>query len=277
MRKATRAVLEAFRDDGVVYLELRTTPRALPGHTSPETVREILAVLQAWNASEADGGVMRVNLILSIDRAKHDAVMAGEIVDLAMKTRDEGLPVVGIDICGDPQQPLNTEVMRLNILKAKEAGLGVTIHFAEVPLSSSHAELDDILSWGPDRLGHVIHVSADIQRRIIQAGIAVELCLTCNVLAGMLPRTPGAPTPSIANHHFASWWDQPSSRHLISLGTDDVGVFGSMPSEEHFLATQHFHLSEDDLVELSRNAIRFSFASEQEKRKVVSVLEQFRP
>jgi adenosine deaminase len=50
-----------------------------------------------------------------------------------------------------------------------------------------------------------------------------------------------------------------------------------MPSEEHFLAMQHFHLSEDDLVELSRNAIRFSFASEQEKRKVVSVLEQFRP
>jgi adenosine deaminase len=56
------------------------------------------------------------------------------------------------------------------------------------------------------------------------------------------------------DHHFPDWWTS-AAEPMVSLGTDDVGVFGSLASEEHLLAAQHYGLSRTDLVRLSRCAM----------------------
>lgn len=208
---------------------------------------------------------MRVNLILSIDRAKHDAIQAESIVDLAIKLQRVGLPVVGVDLCGDPHPAIDIIKFSRAFNRAKQSRLGITLHFAEIPSSSSRVELEELLSWKPDRLGHVIHVPLDLRRRILDNNIGVELCLTCNVLAGMLPGEAG-----LDAHHFAWWWGQ---RGSVSLGTDDVGVFGSWGSEEYRLAGEHFGLSRKDLVEVSRIAMDKAFGSKGEKARVLGILD----
>lgn len=247
---ATEAVLRGFQDDGVVYLELRTTPRRIGSSSEEDTVRTICRVIRKWNETER----MRTNLILSIDQAKHDAAKGIQIVELATKLRSEGQPVVGLDLCGDPHHIPDMSIFRPAFRLAKERNFGITLHFAEVPYSSKPEVLEEMLAWEPDRLGHVIHVPPTMRQTIIDRKISVELCLTCNVLAGMLPGKGGYEA-----HHFPDWWQGGNEEARLSVNTDDVGVFGSMPSDEHLLAAQHFGLSRADLVGLSFKALKGAF------------------
>jgi adenosine deaminase len=259
---ATRAVLQAFQDDGVAYFELRTTPRSIGSHSPEDVIRAVLNVIDEWNAHER----MSVGLILSIDQAKHDSATAMRIVDMATTLQKEGKAVVGVDLCGDPHNVPDVTIFRSAFQTAKQRGLGVVLHYAEVPASSTRPVLEEMLAWNPDRLGHVIHVPLDLRRQIIERGISVELCLTCNVLAGMLPSK-----ASFDEHHFGEWWratDQPR----LSLGTDDVGVFGSMSSEEYLLAAKHFGLSRRDLIKLSRCALSGSLG---DARRAIATLDRF--
>ncbi|ORX35368.1 hypothetical protein BD324DRAFT_582093 [Kockovaella imperatae] len=260
---ATRAVLEQFQTDGVAYLELRTTPRAMGSNTSEDYVRSILSVIKDWNTTQA----MTTRLILSIDQAKHDAEKAMSIVEMALGLRADGEPVVGVDLCGDPHKPVDRSIFRNAFNKAAAHDLGITVHFAEVPESSTREILEEQLSWRPQRLGHVIHVPEALRRDIQRHGIGVELCLTCNVVAGMLPSD-----GSFSDHHFRQWWGGSSP---VSLGTDDVGVFGSLHSEEHLLASQYFQLDRKDLIELSRQAIRMAFCEPEIKASIEEKLQSF--
>lgn len=229
----------------MVYLELRTTPRSIGSYDPEATIRAILGVIQEWNKEET----MTVSLILSIDQAKHSAEQATSIVRLASTLKGEGKPVVAVDLCGDPNRAADPITFRPAFLLAKQLGLGIVLHFAEVPATSTPDVLEEMLLWDPDRLGHVIHVPEAMRKVIVKRKIGVELCLTCNVLAGMLPSK-----GSFVHHHFPEWWSS-SEEPRISLGTDDVGVFGSMSSEEHLLAAKHYGLTRADLVKLSLCAL----------------------
>ncbi|ESZ96323.1 hypothetical protein SBOR_3291 [Sclerotinia borealis F-4128] len=190
----TNSVLEDFQADGVVYLELRTTPRAIPsaGITKEIYVQTILNCITKHNASNTS---MKTNLILSIDR-RNDLPTAMEVVFLAHKYQSSG--VVGIDLCGDPSVG-DISIFAPAFLLARNHNLQITIHFAEVPLAPSSTELVTLLSYKPDRIGHVINVPEDLKPAIQEMGLGLELCLSCNVHAKMITGTYG-------DHHFGEWW-----------------------------------------------------------------------
>jgi hypothetical protein len=146
-----------------------------------------------------------------------------------------------------------------------------------------------------------------MRERILALGAAPELCLSCNVLAQMLPpqpiaeRTgsttsrdrdggdsseePHSPLPTylphahgpcrpatFVDHHFGWWW---AAGGPLSLGTDDVGVFGSPSSAEHYHAATHFGLSPRDLVELSRRATAGSLGGPADELRMDRLLDAF--
>ncbi|KAF9700032.1 hypothetical protein EKO04_001844 [Ascochyta lentis] len=251
---STQAVLQDFQADGVVYLELRTTPRAIPekGITKDDYVNTILNILNAWNNNPATS--MRAYLILSVDR-RNTIAQAEEVVDLCIKYQSAG--VVGIDLCGDPAKG-DVRIFTNSFARAKAAGLNMTLHFAEAKVSASDAELEALLSWQPDRLGHVIHVKEEYRKLIEQRNIGVELCLSCNVHAKMI-------TGTYSDHHFGMW------RHThvpVALSTDDVGVFCSPLSAEYALATQHFSLTRSEIKALCIRVIDSIFSGEHEKNRL---------
>ncbi|KAJ5744774.1 hypothetical protein N7533_009644 [Penicillium manginii] len=160
LKYATNSVLEDFLDDGVRYLELRTIPRP-----SPEA-----------NISRED----YLNTILdTIDKfkARTQEIEAREIIDLAIANKPRG--VVGVDICGNPTRG-DVTLYQDAFARAKSHGLGLTLHFAETRASGTPAELATLLSFQPDRLGHVIHVPDEFKREIIRRRIGLELWFFCS-------------------------------------------------------------------------------------------------
>ena len=140
---------------------------------------------------------MNTNLILSIDR-KDTADEAMQTVDLAIKHKSRG--VVGIDLCGNPLKG-DVSIFSAAFSKAKAHDLKLTLHFAEVPASSSEAELKTLLSYRPERLGHVINVPDDLKGEIMKRKLGLELCLTCNVNAKLI-------SGGFTDHHFRYWKDK---------------------------------------------------------------------
>jgi adenosine deaminase len=160
--------------------------------TKDDYVQTVLGVISEHHADRSN--TMRAFLILSIDR-RNTPAEAEEVVDLAIKYQSYG--VVGVDLCGDPAKG-DVRIFADAFARAKAAGLKMTLHFAETEASGSDVELSTLLSWKPDRLGHVIHVKEEYRKIIEEQNIGVELCLSCNVHAKMI-------TGTYSDHHFGMW------------------------------------------------------------------------
>lgn len=206
IRFTTTSVLTDFMNDGVVYLELRTTPRASATLSAGSYITILLSTIAMF---EAEHPKLHTRLILSIDR-RHTPETASSILNLATAHS-----VVGLDLCGDPAARPNGDISIFTptFLEAKTRGLGITVHFAEAEASASPAELRTLLSWMPDRLGHVIWEDEETKREIARRGLCLELCLSCNVKAGMV-------SGGFEGHHFGEWTGVDGPR--ISLGVSPI-------------------------------------------------------
>ena len=118
-----------------------------------------------------------------------------EAVDLAIKYKDRG--VVGVDLCGDSLKG-DITIFRDAFAKAKAAGLYITLHFGEEP--SCLPELETLLSYEPDRLGHILFLTPEAKAEIIRKKLGIELCLTSNIK--------GEHRHSYADHHLGEWLEE---------------------------------------------------------------------
>ncbi|KAL6894703.1 hypothetical protein GGI43DRAFT_130015 [Trichoderma evansii] len=270
IRYATNAVLQSFLEDGVVYLELRTTPRPTPLLSVEQYVDILLSTISQFEELHP---YLHTRLILSVDR-RHDFEMASSVLDLAIDKSQEidvyhrkHKIIVGLDLCGDPSARPSGEISLFTPIfeKARAAGLDITVHFAEIQASASKAELETLLSWKPRRLGHVIWEDVETKKEIERRKdeLCLELCLSCNVHASMVEG-------GFEGHHFGAWRSVQGVK--VSLGTDDVGVFGSPLSNEYRLAAQHFHLDNQQIYALAREGIDFIFGGEEEKERLRHIM-----
>jgi adenosine deaminase len=126
LARATRAVLNLFLGGEIPqceYLELRTTPKDTGEMTREGYLRVVLAELARY-------GKDKVGLIMSLDRRMGDDVLR-ECIGIAKKLKAEGEGIVGVDLCGDPAAG-NMDTFRTYFDDARSAGLGITLHIAEV-------------------------------------------------------------------------------------------------------------------------------------------------
>lgn len=126
--------------------------------------------------------------------------------------------------------------------------------------------LETLLGFGPDRLGHVIHVGEDIKREIVRRGVALELCISCNVHARLFEG-------GFLDHHFGHW--RGIGECPVVLCTDDVGFFCSPVSNEYLIAAEHFDLTRADVVDICREGVRVIFGGEEEKKRLYRLLDEF--
>jgi len=221
----------------------------------------VAIVLQAMSDYTLSNEILHAKLMLSIDR-KNTLEEAFEVVQLALRYRNLG--VVGIDLCGNPaRKPISH--LQPAFAEAQTQGLPITLHFAEIAQSNSY-ELEELLSWNPQRLGHIIHVPEELRAIIRKKKLGLELCLSCNVLTGLSEG-------GFAAHHFGEWW---RAGVPIALSTDDVGIFESSLSNEYLLAARHFGLGREQLLELSKGAVDTIFGGQEEKERMLGMMDEFR-
>lgn len=128
LQRVTRAVLHDFIDGDhpqCTYLELRTTPRSTSSMDPEQYLLTVLEEVEKYSSEQT-------GLVVSLDRRMTTEVM-GECVEIALRLKSQGRRVLGVDLCGDPKAG-NVLVFENAFRKAKEGGLGVTLHIAEVGL-----------------------------------------------------------------------------------------------------------------------------------------------
>jgi adenosine deaminase len=154
------------------YLELRSTPRSTPTLSRQDYLEAVLDEIELYPPSAAA-------FIVSLDRRMSPSDMS-TIVSLAISLKQSGRRVVGIDLCGDPLAGDPT-LFKAHFLRAKEAGLGVTLHIAE---TSENTEQDTraLLECQPERLGHATFLSEEMMQSLGLRGTCVEICLTSNLV-----------------------------------------------------------------------------------------------
>ena len=131
LRRATRAVLSTFLDGEhpqCTYLELRTTPRQNENMNREVYLRSVLTEVETYDPE-------RSGLIVSLDRRMGEETVK-ECLKIALKLKEEGRRVVGLDLCGDPMAG-DMNLLGPYFADAKKAGLGLTLHIAEVNFSFS--------------------------------------------------------------------------------------------------------------------------------------------
>ena len=251
VRRVSREVLADFSADGVKYLELRTTPRALSDATVDAYVRLLLDELAAFDATQArDDQVawpMKVRLLLSIDRTGGKE-RAMETVRLAVQLRAEplgGTYIVGVDFSGNPTRGCFADYKDA-FEEARKAGLRVAAHAGEVDNS---ADLAAILAFRPDRLGHTLVLSPADIAALQDAPIPIEICPTSNVKTLKLEGLGAHPT-------LALWL---RTGYPISISTDDSTVFNTTSSLELAMAAIACDLSGEQIVRLALAPLEHAF------------------
>lgn len=257
---ATHDVIREFRAEGVRYLELRSTPRAVEGRMSKmEYCESIVEEIIKAERNEELSSSIQVKYLLSIDRRKLDEF--DENMKLWWLLKDKYPQIMaGIDISGDPRVDDITKLIP-KLLELRQRGVKVAIHLAEI---LNEKETLAILGYRPDRIGHgtFIHPNTGGTQAqldaLIKAKTPVEVCLTSNVLCKT--------SPSYKDHH---------TRHLhntgvisVMISTDDKGVFKCTLSGEYELAMKNFGWNHETLYTISFNAIDHIFASDDDKEKL---------
>ena len=178
-RIAAEAVMD-FARDGVVYLELRTTPKDLPargvtkgsycaaaldGLALGKKLADDWAVKYSESSRSVPGSnplspvaktesfaAISARLILSIDRRETSAE-AVKTVKLAAYLRDCGCDICGVDLSGNPGIG-EWSSFEPALLLARHLKLPVTLHCGEV--DGTGAEEAAMIAFGPERFGHCV-------------------------------------------------------------------------------------------------------------------------
>ncbi|XP_076237196.1 adenosine deaminase-like protein [Calliopsis andreniformis] len=259
----TYNVIKEFHEDNVIYLELRSTPRAINGQMTKDEYVEFM--IKAIQTCKTDFPNILVKLLISINR-KQGYKAAQENIQLAINFfKKYPEYIVGLDLSGDP---MTGEAFLELLKKARTAGLKITAHCAEVP---NVIEIEDILEFQPDRLGHCTCIHPSLQgsdrlfNMLLNSKIPVELCLTSNVQCKTVP--------SYEAHQFKYLYE---AGHPVCLATDDKGVFHTTLSKEYEIASSTFGLGREELLKLCTSSVHYAFATTEEKNVLLSRIEKFR-
>ncbi|MGE3318663.1 MAG: adenosine deaminase [Candidatus Berkiella sp.] len=191
--------------------------------------------------------------------------------EAAMKTLDDMIAyphpyVVGINLAGD-EEKFPPELFVDCYAKAKEHGLKLTAHVGE------HAGPDKIeeavIKMKLDRVGHGVTAiqSPGVMQFLKINKTPLELCPSSNLSLELFP--------SLDEHPLKTFLESGIS---FSINSDDPTFFGSSLGQEYAKVQAHWGLSDAQMLEISTNAIRASFAEETLKDQLLAqvvLYEQF--
>jgi adenosine deaminase len=108
----------------------------------------------------------------------------------------------------------------------------------------------------PERIGHGISAVEDpvLLAHLADIGMPLEVCPSSNVATGVVA--------SLREHPFDRLR---AAGVVVTLNSDDPGMFGSWLTGEYTIAREVFGLNDDELAELARTGARSSFADEDVK------------
>jgi aminodeoxyfutalosine deaminase len=172
---------------------------------------------------------------------------ADHVMEIAKLTaRYVGDGVVSFGVGGDEVRGPASD-FREAYRYAKDAGLRLTAHAGETAGPDS---VRDALDIGAERIGHGIRAveDPDLLRRLREERIPLEVCITSNVRTGAVTSLDAHPVRRLVDAGI-----------IVTLNSDDPGMFGSDLATEFRLAEQIFGLNPAQLAQIRQNAWDYRF------------------
>ncbi|MGE9807466.1 adenosine deaminase [Janibacter sp. G1551] len=249
-----RIVREAAEDDGAEgsrWLEIQVDPTSYAPFVGGITPALEIVLDEARVASaraEAGEPVARVAVIVAASRIRHP-LDARALARLAAQYAGDGAgQVIGFGLSNDERRGSTPEFARAFAI-ARDAGLLLVPHAGELLGPTAIEETLEALS--PDRLGHGVRCVEDprVLERVVEAGVALEVCPRSNVSLGVYDDLDEVPLRRLRDAGVD-----------IALGADDPLLFGSRLVDQYEAAREHAGQDDNDLAELARASMRASRA-----------------
>ncbi len=254
-RVAFENVEDCWRD-GAVLAELRFAPTFIAEGKDLELDGIIEAVLDGV-ADAADRFPIRVGLTGIIPRNLPIAggLEATEALIRARASRRRGANrLCGFDLAAQ-EQGIDPEPFAPLVERAREAGLGITVHTGE-DTSAAHVRRALEL-YDPDRIGHGIRAWGDdgLVRELADKEIMLEISPTSNWITRSVASLEEHPLPRLYRAGVP-----------VSINSDDPHLFDIDLVHEYELCQRLYGFGIEDFLAINRSAVRASFVEEGSRR-----------
>ncbi|QYJ03836.1 adenosine deaminase [Nocardioides panacisoli] len=246
VRRLVREAAEDDARDGGRWLEIQVDPSGYASRFGNTTAFTDLVLDAVRDASERTGVGMGV--IIAANRTRHP-LDARTLARLAAQYVGHG--VIGFGLSNDERRGTTREFEKAFSI-AERAGLMLAPHGGEL-CGPEHIEVClDVLH--ADRLGHGVRAVEDpaLLDRIVEAGVALEICPTSNVSLGVHSDLSSVPVPQLME-----------AGATLALGADDPLLFGSRLAGQYATMRAAHDLDDTQLAELARMSFRASRAPEE--------------
>jgi adenosine deaminase len=245
LERIATELVETKAGENVRYVEIRWGPLL---HTAGglSVSDGIEAVVRGARRGAAATGT-EVRLIATAIRS-HDPAANVTLAETAARFRDQGL--AGWDLAGPEEAFPDPRLHADAFAAARTGGLRVTLHAGEW---GGAAQVRRALELEPDRIAHGPGAAddPDLCRKLIERGIALDLCPTSNVQAGIVASLEAHP---LARLHRAAV--------PVTLSTDDTTVSDITLTEEYSRAVERIGLTLPELWAIDRRGLDVAFADE---------------
>lgn len=248
VRRLVREAAEDDARDGGVWLEIQVDPSGYAARFGGITAFTDL-VLDAVATASRDVGI-GMAVVIAANRTRHP-LDARTLARLAAQYAGQG--VVGFGLSNDERRG-RTEDFAPAFTIAERAGLLLVPHGGELLGAPSARTCLDALH--ADRLGHGVRSVEDprLLERIVERGVALEVCPVSNVALGVYSDPTSVPLPELL-----------AAGATVALGADDPLLFGSRLAGQYASMRAAHELTDAQLAELARGSVRASAASEAQK------------
>ncbi|KQY56851.1 MULTISPECIES: adenosine deaminase [unclassified Nocardioides] len=241
-----RLVREAAEDDvrdGGRWLEIQVDPSGYAAKFGGVTAFTDLVLDCVRDASARTG--LGIAVVIAANRTRHP-LDARTLARLAAQYVDRG--VVGFGLSNDERRGTTADFAPAFAI-AERAGLLLAPHGGELRGPDNIRLCLDHLH--ANRLGHGVRVGEDpaLLDRVVQQGIALEMCPVSNVALGVYSDLTSVPLPQLMD-----------AGATIALGADDPLLFGSQLEGQYATMRAAHDLTDARLAELARMSFRASRA-----------------
>jgi adenosine deaminase len=243
VRRLVREAAEDDAADGSVWTEIQVDPSGYSARFGGITAFTDLVIDAARDAGERAG--IGMGVVIAANRTRHP-LDARTLARLAGQYAGRG--VIGFGLSNDERRG-DTYAFGPAFAIAERAGLLLVPHGGELRGSTHVAQCLDHLR--PDRLGHGVRSAEDpaVLQRVVESGVALEVCPTSNVALGVYSTFDEVPIRTL----LAAGAD-------VALGADDPLLFGSRLAGQYAVLRAAQELTDGELATLARMSLRRSCA-----------------
>ncbi len=236
-----------YRKCNLVLQELRFNPMFRNRRGERDLDHIINAALWGLERALLEYPKVKAGLILMMDR-RLTPEQNEVIVDKAIRYHGKG--VVGVDLAGPDRRTFSIARIAHLFHRAKDAGLGVTIHCGE---TGNLQEMKYVVrEIKPHRIGHGIAAARDpkLMDRLVEQGITLEVCPTSNLKNGMVKdtRTLRQIYRTLADHGVP-----------MTINTDGPELYDTNVFKEQQFLLKIEAMTRQELTRCNRRAFESSF------------------